>query len=346
MSDTSRSYNFISGWVLVLTILSTIQLLLFASNKINTDEYSANLRNKSLKSEDPYKIDDSALLRPKRKDQPFNYTNPHFDSWCPHAKCYNSPLCTPCNRRFLFIIATGRSGSTTLLRMFHELPGVRLAGENFNELYIASQLYTNLEKDNHFSNEKWIAKGRYTQTKMDGAFQHNALPIGTLSCVTQSLVEMLDPPELSEDTFEMEDDSRTILGMKVIRLQKGNWSPSQAAKFLRDSFPCGRFIINIRSDIEAQIESVKSNFHYNVSTDKINSENDFLLKLKDELGHSAIKIDMTYWKDNVKNLNHVLDWLGFEDCAFNTIVHENHDGYLVDKTSKLNVGEKCRYPHF
>jgi hypothetical protein len=33
-------------------------------------------------------------------------------------------LCQPCKQRFLFIIATGRSGSTTLLSMLNQLPGV------------------------------------------------------------------------------------------------------------------------------------------------------------------------------------------------------------------------------
>jgi len=54
----------------------------------------------------------------------FNHTNPHQKSWCPRATCNNSPLCQPCKKRFLFIIATGRSGSTSLLSMLNFLPGV------------------------------------------------------------------------------------------------------------------------------------------------------------------------------------------------------------------------------
>lgn len=56
--------------------------------------------------------------------EPYNSTNPHEKSWCPSAACNNSPLCLPCKKRFLFIIATGRSGSTTLLSMLNHLPGV------------------------------------------------------------------------------------------------------------------------------------------------------------------------------------------------------------------------------
>ena len=57
--------------------------------------------------------------------EPFNTTNPHNDTFCPSAKCRNSPLCTPCHRRHFLILSTARSGSTTLVRMFNELPNMR-----------------------------------------------------------------------------------------------------------------------------------------------------------------------------------------------------------------------------
>ena len=60
----------------------------------------------------------------EQKFEPFNQTNPHQDSYCPKAVCNNSPLCQPCKKRFLFIVATGRSGSTTLLHMLNYLPNV------------------------------------------------------------------------------------------------------------------------------------------------------------------------------------------------------------------------------
>jgi hypothetical protein len=56
--------------------------------------------------------------------QPFNKTNPFNSSWCPGALCHNSPICAPCNKRYLFILATGRSGSTSLLEMMNKLPNV------------------------------------------------------------------------------------------------------------------------------------------------------------------------------------------------------------------------------
>merc|ERR1712176_1668174 len=80
-------------------------------------------------------------LRPSWK--PFNETNPH-KQWCPNATitCHNSPLCTPCNRRYAFVFATARSGSTTLLQTMNELPHVRMSGENDNAFKKAHNLYS------------------------------------------------------------------------------------------------------------------------------------------------------------------------------------------------------------
>lgn len=341
--QVNRGNALVTTWIIFLTILTASQVILYVSDNSAEIENEIPHVRASVKTEE--KIQDSSL-RPKIKEQPFNYTNPFYDSWCPYAKCYNSPVCVPCDRRFLFILATGRSGSTTLLKMFDSLPGVRLAGENLNELYLAAQLYKNIKHDNHFVNDMWVAKGRYMKPKIDGPFQHNALPIGALSCVSQHLVSALNPPELPEDTFEMEDDSKTILGMKLIRIQRGDWKPSEAATFLKENFPCARYIVNVRTDIEEQVDSYKNNFHWDVPSDTLKNETEFLQKLHVELGHSSYQLNMEEWIDNPRILNKVLDWLGYENCKFNTILHENHDGYEIDTEHTLDLGANCIYPNY
>lgn len=54
----------------------------------------------------------------------------NHSSWCPSATCHNTDLCHPCDRRFLILLATGRSGSTSMMYMLDSLPGVRMSGEN------------------------------------------------------------------------------------------------------------------------------------------------------------------------------------------------------------------------
>lgn len=327
----------ISAWIILLTAVTILQFMMNISSHI----HKFSLGNNSFNTE---KVALS-FLRNRPTEQPFNQTNPHYDSWCPHARCYNSPLCSPCNRRFLFLIATGRSGSTTLLRMFNELPNVRLSGENHNEFYLASKLVTNLEEDNNFLNKNWVAKGRYQKPKIDGPFQHNALPLGSMACVQQQLAYNLNPPEIPEDTFEMEDDSKTILGMKVIRLQRGDWTPQEAAKYLRNNFPCARFLINVRSNMTELAQSYSDNFHWNVSEADLFNKTEFLRDLHTELGFSSYLLDMRWWKNNVEILNEAVKWLGFENCAFDSVYHENKGGYERDTNETISVGAKCRYPH-
>ena len=43
-------------------------------------------------------------------------------------------------------------------------------------------------------------------------------------------------------------------------------------------------------------------------------------------------------------LNDVVEWLGYKDCLFNTITHDNENGYTVDNTTVIDLGENCRYP--
>ena len=48
--------------------------------------------------------------------------------------------------------------------------------------------------------------------------------------------------------------------------------------------------------------------------------------------------------DNMSLLNSVVEWLGFKDCNFTSIAHENHDGYHRDeKFRNPCVGSNCRY---
>ena len=50
--------------------------------------------------------------------------------------------------------------------------------------------------------------------------------------------------------------------------------------------------------------------------------------------------------DNMSVLNSVVEWLGFKDCNFTSIAHENHDGYHRDeKFRNPFVGSNCRYPY-
>ena len=203
-----------------------------------------------------------------------------------------------------------------------------------------------------------MANGRYMHEAVEsGPFVHNAMPMGSFSCVVQKLLEYLNPPSIHPEHSYIEneeEEKQLITGAKVIRLQTANWTSVGAYQFLRESFPCARYIINIRSDFEGQAESVATAF----GDDSISSEEERDIKLQDiqqetvflrELAHrfgdeKAKLLDMEDWKDNVSILNEVLNWLGFENCAFDKILHENHDRYGHDDQN-IHIGDGCQYPH-
>ncbi|KAL7576229.1 hypothetical protein ACA910_013710 [Epithemia clementina (nom. ined.)] len=206
-----------------------------------------------------------------------------MDSWCPHAICpVTVPICHPCQRRYLILLATGRSGSTTLQEMLGSLPGVRLSGENngmlghFMDAIAATRDISPFRVYNAATPPSWSL-----------AWKHAPIPDDAFACVTQQMVETMNPPpklrlynhssttSLSEeednnnketsfqdDDYEY-DDSETILGFKTIRFPANltdDAALQKAAAFLHQAFPCAKFVINLRSDLQAHAHSIQSSF--------------------------------------------------------------------------------------
>lgn len=280
--------------------------------------------------------------------EPFNTTNPHATSFCPDAACLNSPLCLPCNRRHFLIVSTARSGSTTLLRMFNTLPNMRLSGENHNTLWFISQLTNNL-----LENRPRLLK--HPEDKPNGPFAHNTIPKGSMGCIAQQITHNLNPPPLAvqqDKSMSMESyDEGLILGFKTVRLHHEKWTPFEASKFLKTHFPCTKVLINYQTNVTHQYLSFKRTFNHSSeskyngpSMAELESINDFQEKLHKCMKTSSKIIDMDYWTKDVGVLNEIVEWLGYENCTFKEIAHENDGGYATDNTTNLDLGDKCRYP--
>jgi len=272
--------------------------------------------------------------------EPFNNTNPHQHDWCPYAICMNSPVCTPCDRRWLFIAATGRSASTTLMKMLNLLPSVRFTGENNNQIHMAYETVNNL---------KGKAAHRLLEQANYGSWMHHTIPNGTMACVSQQIMEAINPPAMElllnkETAANVKDlDRQTIFGMKEIRFHKGNWTAKQAANYIKLHFPCSRVLGNIRLDKVAHILSLNSTFEKNVQQETLNSYNDFIINFIEELGSDRARLlYMEEWTQSVTVLNEVLEWLGFIDCHYTNIVHENNGGITRDNNTSAGLSPQCR----
>jgi len=295
---------------------------------------------------------DDEIVRRAINIKPFNTTNPH-PKFCPNALCHNSPLCSPCNRRYLFILAPGRTGSTTLLTMFNKLPGVRLSGENYGELNLAAHLSSNLEQGDP-DNPNFV----YDEAMPDGPFEHNAIPTGSLACVSQHLLNVLNPPPMwmMKDRAHFSDkaieryDSKLIMGFKTVRLDEGAWTYNEAIKYLKEAFPCARFIINTGSDHDSVVRSRQKHFEYSKPTPKLledlKKQNEFYINMANELGPDIARlVDLDDWMNDVDVLNGIVRWLGFSNCKFNIIIHDNKDGFRSDDAHhRINLGKHCTAP--
>jgi len=232
--------------------------------------------------------------------------------------------------------------------MLNFLPNVRLSGENNNELYIASLLASTLRRKKQMDYDR----------EYYGAWTHHKIPTQTMACPIQQVVSAITPPpsevlhavnETGAPSLEGYDQTR-IFGLKTIRIAEGNWSPSEAAAFFKESFPCSRIVVNIRSDTESQAAS-RSNVGFgdgNVTKREestVVEENKFFTEFARNLGLDTARLmDMTMWTQDVSLLNDLLGWLGYKECHFKSIVHENHDGYGRDH-SDPQIGDQCHYPH-
>ncbi|GFH50026.1 hypothetical protein CTEN210_06502 [Chaetoceros tenuissimus] len=267
----------------------------------------------------------------------FNSFNPHQNSWCPYAECNNSPLCKPCNQRFLFILSPGRAGSTSLLTTFNLLPYVRLSGENNDAIFHAYEIMHALDqKQKNF---------QYDEGNEDGPWMHNAIPKQSLACTSQKIMSTINPPkhefltDLSNERELKTHEDDTIIGAKMIRLQSSEWDAQHAVSYFKEHFPCAKFIVNSRDPKAIQSSRIKVGWKQDLPS--IKQEYQFLKRFAKLMGDDrAVFLKMEEWSNDVSNLNDVIEWLGYEDCKLSHVQHQNFDGYGKDTSNPLS-GE-CR----
>ena len=291
---------------------------------------------------------------------PFHQENIHHN-WCPKATCNNSPACQPCRQRFLIVIATGRSGSTTLTNMLDLLPNVRMAGENNAQLRYGLEAMQNLEETHEF--------GLKHTDGVVGAWKHHPIPKQSIACPIQKMYEAINPPPMADLMSREYNDNLNanvnrngngkggendlILGFKTVRFhgveflsEEGTGDLLPAAKFMLENFPCARFVINIRGDVEKQVESWEAAFGTPMDGDEVRRYNRWLVDVASYMGQDKARlVDMTEWieKDSgVEVLNDLIEWLGFVDCRYESLLHSNKDGYGIDR-QQVSLGKNCHY---
>jgi len=247
--------------------------------------------------------------------------NPH-SQWCPNVVCKDDSFCKPCKRRYLFIIAQGRSGSTTLKNMINFLPGVRIRGEIGNTFYNMKRVF--MEDKSH------NVGGSYR-----GSHGHHIYRETYMSCAAQSFIETIDPPfdPDSSDGNHQED----IIGFKEIRIHD-----MEDLRFLIARFPCSRFIFNTRSD-DKELKKSQGKYFDAKRISENNMVRSLYSKARKTLSPQRVySMDMSIWsKGNGEHFTNLSKWLGFKDCTYSGLIHDHYNGFDI-QWDLLYLGDHCR----
>ena len=302
----------------------------------------------------------------QQQQQPAGVVDVDNSPWCPLAVANANPPskydrvgCQPCDRRFLILITTGRSASTTLTWMLDTLPGVRMSGENNN---LMGHLY-----DLYEGTLKTLIKKNPERVSVDAWFR-NSLTKSSLACAFQNIVETITPPlpidpMLSPSSMEekRKEEREMIIGFKTIRVfNEGRRSVEEASKlvnYIVEMFPCTRFVVNVRSDVESQVLSKQKGWNKKGTDElgnsdearKLKRENVILERIAREIlgPDRAIFLDSSEWTKNVTVLNKAVEWLGFSrECFFTELMQFNTGGdrgYGSTKKTLTPHGPGCRY---
>uniref|UniRef100_A0A7S3PHM8 Uncharacterized protein n=1 Tax=Aplanochytrium stocchinoi TaxID=215587 RepID=A0A7S3PHM8_9STRA len=166
--------------------------------------------------------------------------------------------CDLCNDyNWVFILATGRSGSTTILDMLHGVEGVQLAGE-LKLMYLFNQLpYVGGEnKINELKFGRAIEKAGTVKARTKGAFKHGEIDLHRVYCDIQKLIRDLIGYS-SGNTH-----SPKVVGFKSL-FANPTADGDALLQFWTRVFPCARFILNYRVDtvIRNTINEINASLH-------------------------------------------------------------------------------------
>eukprot|EP00971_Amphidinium_carterae_P006086 119878-Amphidinium_carterae.1 len=228
----------------------------------------------------------------------------------------NSSSCDLCADEWVFIIATGRSGSTTLLNMLNLIPGYSLSGENNGIMRAARDFFRRMSVT--------IARARLSENRhLHGAWQEETpLSAKQVLCNLQSLVRTTLYPRETSETH--------IRGFKEIRHDEAD------VEFMHKLFPCARFVVNTRDDVDEQFASQSMEF----DSQKITEVED-LAKVSSGLKawaseHAPISYQMPLENFSVDGFNDMLTWLGVTGCRYTAVgIHTFHSKNVTDEPGEL-----------
>ena len=222
----------------------------------------------------------------------------------------NNAPCDIKQQKWIIILATGRSGSTTILSMVNLLPGVRITGEQ------DGLMVSFMDMRNHFRKLRKMRGTSWTHTR-------RATEDSLVYCMAQEWVK-------SDTPYTNRSEKLLRYGFKEIR-----YSDVEILGFISDAFPNAQFIISYRQNIAAQLSSASKAFPQPFTSKVFDARTNTLLEWANKRPDKVFEMPLESF--SLETFSNLYKWLGF-NCSATAIEHDNaHKGYR--KVSKGSA--KC-----
>ena len=249
-------------------------------------------------------------------------------SWCNCTRCAQpqAGACSLCAHKWLFVVATGRSGSTSILEGLNALPGVSLSGENY-------ALLTNAQE---------ISGKTMRLSQSGGAAFEAAADTGMVQdetqCAMQEVFAKIGGGDLRQrdGIFGFKElvslpSLRKFINGKRPTEHFNSWATSWL-DYIDELFPCARIVFNIRRDVTAQARAIFSTFDgaSSIALTQIEKEmqavSDSFVAWHGERSRASggkARSFLLYTEDfTAERFTQLAQWLGFP-CTYNTVPHAN-----------------------
>lgn len=146
--------------------------------------------------------------------------------------------------KIVLICATGRSGSTTMLRLINTIPNSNICGENFSAINSLLEFYRRIKKST-------VSKipGNFNPISYKEIVKQNIKPAWYNSYNYNSIVHLI---KITIINMFKNSDTTNIWGFKEIRYLSGD---IHYIKDFKELFPQTKVIVQIRENIQAQSKS-------------------------------------------------------------------------------------------
>jgi hypothetical protein len=189
--------------------------------------------------------------------------------------------------------------------MINQLPNYDIGGEHEGQFNILYDLLKAFERTRRLT---YVGK-------LGSAWYNRMYPTKDFLCWTQSWFQITTG-------WKPKYSPQNVHGFKEIRYNR-----TEVLDFIHQVFPCAKFIVNMRKDLQAQH---KSNFKSLLTIKELRSHNDVLLDFA--RNHSSqTRVMMLEDYQNKTLWNDLFAWLGKPNCKANKVLHSNKDkSYEVD----------------